>query len=245
MGSVYYDDLSMTAVKAEPDARAAFIRRTYLHLTGAIALFTLGEVIAFKIGFAASWFSWVVGLGRFGWLLFVLMIVGGGWVAEKMAKSGNRKIEYAGLGLYICGEILIFIPILFIATHFCPPSVLYQAIVITLALVAGLSMVVFTTRQDFSFLGSVLAVGGMLAAGTIICGLFFGFNLGLAFASLMILFASGCILYTTSKVLHFYPVDGHVGASLELFAAVMLLFWYVLRILMILSRFGSVSSSDD
>ncbi|MEN9362501.1 MAG: hypothetical protein RL095_4036 [Verrucomicrobiota bacterium] len=244
MGSVYYDDLSVTAVKAEPEERAAFIRRTYLHLTAAIGLFALGEVIAFKIGFAAQWFIFVCGLGKAGWLLMVAMIVGAGWVAEKMAKSGNRKIEYAGLGIYIIGEIIIFIPILLIATSFCPPSVLYQAIVITLALVGGLSTVVFATRQDFSFLGSILAVTGMLAFGTVICGIFFGFNLGLVFASLMLVFASGCILYTTSKILHYYPVDGHVGASLELFAAVMLMFWYVLRILMILSRFGSGGDDD-
>jgi uncharacterized protein len=44
--------------------------------------------------------------------------------------------------------------------------------------------------------------------------------------------ASGYILYNTSNVLHHYRTDQHVGAALELFAALALLFWYVLRIFM-------------
>ncbi|HCN07761.1 MAG TPA: permease, partial [Lentisphaeria bacterium] len=44
------------------------------------------------------------------------------------------------------------------------------------------------------------------------------------------------ILYTTSKVLHDYGPSQYVGAALELFAAVALLFWYVLRIVMALRK---------
>lgn len=52
----------------------------------------------------------------------------------------------------------------------------------------------------------------------------------------MIVFAIGCILYTTSQVLHEYSPDQYVAASLSLFAAVALLFWYVLRLLLELRR---------
>ena len=48
--------------------------------------------------------------------------------------------------------------------------------------------------------------------------------------------ACGTILYSTSKVMHDYQTDQYVAASLELFAAVALLFWYVLRLLMSLQR---------
>jgi FtsH-binding integral membrane protein len=47
----------------------------------------------------------------------------------------------------------------------------------------------------------------------------------------MIAFAGGAILYDTSNVLYHYPEDRYVAASLELFASVALLFWYVLRLL--------------
>jgi FtsH-binding integral membrane protein len=48
----------------------------------------------------------------------------------------------------------------------------------------------------------------------------------------MIALAGGAILYDTSNVLHHYPENKHVGAALELFASVALLFWYILRLFM-------------
>ncbi|MCP4136586.1 MAG: permease, partial [bacterium] len=40
------------------------------------------------------------------------------------------------------------------------------------------------------------------------------------------------ILYTTSNIVHEYNTTQYVAASLSLFAAVALLFWYILRIVM-------------
>lgn len=64
------------------------------------------------------------------------------------------------------------------------------------------------------------------------CSIVFGFSLGLVFSAAMVLFAAGSILYTTSNIIHHYRTDQHVGAALALFSGVMLLFWYILRILM-------------
>ncbi len=52
----------------------------------------------------------------------------------------------------------------------------------------------------------------------------------------MVIFAAGAILYDTSNVMHHYSTHQYVAASLELFASVALLFWYVLQILLELSR---------
>lgn len=52
----------------------------------------------------------------------------------------------------------------------------------------------------------------------------------------MVLFAGAAILYDTSRVLRTFPTDRHVAASLELFASVALLFWYILQIFMRISR---------
>ena len=79
-------------------------------------------------------------------------------------------------------------------------------------------------------------VGGFVAIGLIICSVIFGFNLGIVFSGAMVLLAAGAILYTTSKVLHDYGPSQYVGAALELFAAVALLFWYVLRIVIALRK---------
>jgi hypothetical protein len=69
----------------------------------------------------------------------------------------------------------------------------------------------------------------------IVASLFFPMNLGLLFCAAAIFLAAGYILYDTSNVMHHYRVDQHVAASLALFASVALLFFYVLRIVLILT----------
>jgi FtsH-binding integral membrane protein len=64
----------------------------------------------------------------------------------------------------------------------------------------------------------------------IVAGIVFGFHLGTWFSVAMVGLAGAAILYDTSNILHHYPDDRYVGAALELFASVALMFWYVLRI---------------
>jgi FtsH-binding integral membrane protein len=47
----------------------------------------------------------------------------------------------------------------------------------------------------------------------------------------MVALAGASILYDTSNILLHYPEDRYVGASLQLFASVALMFWYVLRLM--------------
>ena len=72
--------------------------------------------------------------------------------------------------------------------------------------------------------------GGIGALVLIAAGILFGFQLGVFFSVGMVVFAGAAILYDTSNVIHHFPEDRHVGAALELFASVALLFWYVLRL---------------
>ena len=78
----------------------------------------------------------------------------------------------------------------------------------------------------------VLVLGGILALVTVLGGAIFGFQLGTFFSVAMVGLAGAAILYDTSNVLHPYPEDRYVAASLELFASVALMLWYVLRLLM-------------
>jgi FtsH-binding integral membrane protein len=47
----------------------------------------------------------------------------------------------------------------------------------------------------------------------------------------MVALAGASILYNTSNVLLHYPEDRYVGAALQLFGSVALMFWYVLRLM--------------
>ena len=52
----------------------------------------------------------------------------------------------------------------------------------------------------------------------------------LAASAAMIALAGVSILYQTQTILRRYPEDAYVGAAVQLFASVMTLFWYVLRL---------------
>lgn len=226
----------ITVAQARPSDRALFIRRTYTHLAGAVGAFIAVEVLLFVTGIAGAITSLLVG-SRYVWLAilggFALM----GWIARSLiarAKSGQQ--QYAGLGLYVVGEAILFAPILYIAAYFTSSDVIPTAAALTALLFAGLTTIAFTTKTDFSFLRGILTIGSFVALGLILCSVVFGFTLGLLFSAVMVIFASAAILYDTSKIMHHYGTDDHVAASLELFASVALLFWYVLRIVMVTRR---------
>jgi FtsH-binding integral membrane protein len=177
--------------------------------------------------------------GRYTWLIFMAAFVGVSMLANNWAQSSTSLTkQYAGLGLYTFFESLLFIPLIAMAIAAsrgddwgeADPMILPRAILITLTLFGGLTGVVFLTRKDFSFMRSVLMFAGFASLGLVFASVIFGFTLGMAFSYAMIALACGYILYDTSNVLHRYRTTQHVAASLALFAAVMLLFWYVLRI---------------
>ncbi len=221
-----------TPVAAAPlEERLAFIKQTYAHLGGAVAAFILIEVLLFRTGVAEA-ASRTILSSRFGWLAVLggFMLIG--WLADRWAHAGqSRSVQYAGLGIYVLAEALVFMPLLWIASVYSPDAIPTAAI-ITLIIFGGLTAIVFVTKKDFSWLRNVLYVGGFVALGLIVASILFGFTLGIVFAAVMVAFAAAYILYYTSNILHKYPVGAHVSASLALFASVALLFWYVLRIVM-------------
>ncbi len=211
------------------DVRGAFITRTYTHLLGSIGAFTLIEIYLFSTGLAHSIAqvmlggSWLIVLGGF-------MVVS--WIATHLAQSSQSMgAQYGALAGFVVAEAIVFVPLLFMAQEVAP-GVIENAATLTLVGFAGLTAVAFQTRRDFSFLGGILRWGFIAALVLIVGSVLFGFNLGVLFSVAMIVLAGGAILYDTSNVLHHYPEDRHVGAALQLFASVALLFWYVLRLLM-------------
>jgi len=215
------------------EARAEFIRKTYGHLAGAIALFIVLEGLFLSMGLGPLALN-LIGANRFGWLLVMGAFVGVSWIAERWASNGSSQgMQYAGLGLYVLGESIIFLPLITLAVALTNDfSLLIQAGFITGAMVLGISAVALTTKKDFSFLGGFLKIGGFVALGLIVASFLLPISLGLWFSAAMVVFASGSILYNTSNLVHRYQPGQHVAAALSLFASVALLFWYVLRILM-------------
>jgi len=217
------------------EAKAGFIRRTYSHLAGAIAAFALIEYQLIQMGMGEKAIA-LLQTSRWSWLIVLAAFMGVGMIADKWARSGaSRELQYAGLALYVVAQAIIFVPLIYMA-QMVAPGVIESAAMITGGLVAGITLVVFTTRKDFSFIGPALSIGFIVAMVIIVAAIAFNFALGVFFMGVMILMAAGSILYTTSNVLHSYREEQHVAASLALFSGIALLFWYVLQFLM---SFGS------
>ncbi|MFW5920935.1 MAG: Bax inhibitor-1 family protein [Polyangiales bacterium] len=224
---------------ATVEERSAFLVRTYLHLVAALLAFIGIEAFLLVSGIASMITETVLGAGRFGWLIFLVMFMGVSWIADRWARSDTSQgMQYAGLGLYTVAEAVIFAPLVVLAVTMSlqegeqPFAILGQAGIISVILFGGLTGVVLITRKDFSFLRGILMFGFLAAMVLIGASLIFGFTLGLIFMWAMVLLAAGSILYNTSNVLHYYRTDQHVAASLQLFASFALLLYYVLMILL-------------
>lgn len=219
---------------ASESERAGFIRRTYLHLGGAILAFVGVEAALIQSGIAESFVHLLQG-SKWMWLVVMVMFMGVSYIADKWAHSAiSKEMQYAGLGLFVLAEAIVFMPLIYIALNHAP-DVLSHAALLTLMLVAGITFTAFTTRKNFSFLGPVLNIGGLIALGVIVASIIFGFTLGLVFSGIMIVFAAAAVLYSTSNIIHEYHTEQHVAASLSLFSSVGLLFWYILQFLMSLT----------
>ncbi|MEJ6570727.1 MAG: Bax inhibitor-1 family protein [Akkermansiaceae bacterium] len=224
-------------VAAQPvDVRVAFIRKTYGHLAGAIAVFALLETFLMSIpGIAGTVFG-LLGASSYSWLIVLGLFMGVSHFANKWAMSSTSKsTQYAGLGIYVVIEALIFLPLLLIAQSMAGDNTLImKAGGVTALLFLALTFIAFTTKKDFSFLGGMLKIVGFIALGLIVVAVIFpsAITLGLWFSVAMVIFAAGTILYSTSNIIHHYNTNQYVAAALGLFASVALLFWYVLRIFM-------------
>jgi FtsH-binding integral membrane protein len=230
-------EMAPLAIESDRSERAAFIRRTYIHLAGAIGVFIALEAMIFGLlGSSLNTVMMAYLQNPISQLIVVLAFVGVSYLANYWAfQGGSPAMQYAGLGLYVVAETIIFVPLLYIAAVYTGVEVIAQAGILTLCMLAGLTAVVFFTGKDFSFLRPILMIASFVALGLIVCAMIFpgGFlSLGLWFSVAMIVLASGSILYNTSNIMLHFRTDQHVAASLSLFASVAMLFYYILLALM-------------
>lgn len=240
----YYDNaargMERGAVSLLEDvgARSRFLTRTYLNLTGAVAAFAMIETLLFAFCRDAIANFWLANAKVSG-IAILILCLGGPFVANAILNASKTKVgHYVALAFYVAMYVLIFMPILAVALHFTDGglSLVGQAAGLTVSLFVALTAAVFVTRKDFSFLRSFLVFASFAALGLILASMLFGFALGAVFAGAMIALACGYILYDTSKVMLHCDETMDVVASIELFASLMTLFYYVLHLLLSLNR---------
>lgn len=239
--------------------RITFLRKTYAHLGVSLLLFAGVTAALFKYAPQFTWkLSTIAGTSMMGMLAMVAVLVFLMYGAERLASSStSRGVQYAGLGLGIALQIFMLMPLIWVlmlkfgsytseqigmiragvmvpAMNGTAATILTQATVITLAIFIGLTLVVFITRKDFSFMRGALVIASFAAIGLVFTSIIFGFTLGALFSGFIILLMAGYILYETSAIMKDYPPTAHVAAALVLFVTIATMFRAVLRLLIAL-----------
>jgi len=235
---MYSYENPFTVSEAAASDRALFFRKTY----GLVALAFLAWAallgFMFTSGIAVPIANLMLGAGGgIGWLV----VLGLFWLATHVAQSlafsrSSRATQYAGLALIIVAWAVIFVPIIAIvymqtaSTGDTIWSILTPAALTTALLFLGLTVTVFTTRTDFSFLKTAVVLGSFIALGAIVVFTIFGINPGSWFAIAMIILMGAAILWQTWQVKEKLHTDQYVGAAVVLFAGFMTLLWYVIQL---------------
>lgn len=222
--------------------RAAFFRRTYglvaigfAAFAALLAIFFVGfdrqEGIAFAL--FSGLFSMISSLGGWSILLVMLAFWGATTVAQSLAfNRASRSSQYAGLGLYVVLEALIFIPLIgyvILSTKGNASTVLVPAGIVTGGMIAGLTALVFMTNLDFSFLKVAVILGSFAALAIVLVAAISGLSLGAWFSIAMIVLMATVILYQTNEIKNTLETDQHVAAAFILFSSFVTLLFYVIR----------------
>lgn len=214
------------------DDRSEFIWKCYAHVVGAILALVAIEIYLFK-----SDVAWAIAGPLINSPMLVLAaFIGLSWGASHLAhKLESITAQYAAFAAFVVVWAIMFVPMLAIALTMDAKSggnMIESAVGVTVFGCVALIATVMITRKDFSFLRGILVWGFFIVMGLIGASFLFGWNLGTWFSVGMIGFAGVAVLYDTSNIMHHYPQDKYVAASMALFASIAMMFWYILRLFM-------------
>lgn len=214
------------------ESRSEFIWKCYAHVVGAIIALIGIEYYLFTSGAANAIFNMMAGSPMLVLIGFIALSWGAGHVAHRIESTAAQYAAFAG---FVFLWAVMFVPILGMAMIYGQErgvNIIEDAAVVTVFGCAALIATVMITRKDFSFLRGVMVWGFFIAIGLIAASWAFGWDLGTWFSVGMIGFAGVAVLYDTSNIMHHYPQDKYVAASMALFASIAMMFFYILRLFM-------------
>ncbi len=210
--------------------RAEFIWKCYAHVVGALLALVAIETYLFQSGAAKAIAEPMLDSPMLVLMAFIALSWGASHYAHRLKSITS---QYAAFAVFVFAWSLMFVPLLSMALERdTSGSMIESAAGLTVFGCVALIATVMITGKDFSFLRSVLIWGFFIALGLIGASFLFGWNLGTWFSVGMIGFAGVAILYDTSNIMHHYPEDKYVAASMALFASIAMMFWYILRLIM-------------
>jgi modulator of FtsH protease len=211
-----------TAARASVDERMGFIRKVYA-LFFAATLFAIGGV-AVGLSFPP--------LLRFAfqhpWVMLFAML---GGVMGAQAVRHVRGLNLLALFGFTTLTGVVISPLIAAVLSFNPGSIL-AAGVLTVGIFGGLTIYVFVSKKDFSFMRGMVWTGLIVVILAGVLNIFLASSaLGFAVAAATLLLFSGFVLYDTSNIIRRYPVNEYVAGALSLYLDAFNIFLALLRIL--------------
>jgi uncharacterized protein len=212
--------------------RATFLRKVYgllfLGVLGfAATLWAAGNVPV--VHDAAMSLGRLIYGNRWGWAIYLGLFYAGStavhWLAEK------RPINAIAYAAWVLLLGFLVAPLVLIINSVNGPEVIQQASTLTALVFGGLTLIVFWTGKDFSFLRGALMLAGFALLAVGIAGAIFGFTIGLWFSAAIVVLMAGYVLYDTSSVLHKLPTTMAMTGAILLFTDIVLLFKHILILL--------------
>jgi uncharacterized protein len=228
-----HSPVTTPVITLDDERRRTFMTKVYQHIALALAVFVGLEVALFNGGVAEMLFDFFF-MGDSGatWLLMIGGVMLVQWfAAQAVADLGNVGRQYVGLFAIAGAYSVMFAPFLYYIFTYQGAGTVVNAAVITGIGFAVLTAIGLFTATDLSFLRPLVMWGFGIALVLIVGALLFGFNLGTWFSVAMIGLAGAAILFQTQSALREYPEEAYVAAAAGLFASIMTMFWYVLRLL--------------
>lgn len=228
------------AAQSSVNERMAFIKRVYAWMLGAVVICSVGAWASISMGFADK----LARTGTFTWLAVIIGWGAVGWGAQKVRHTPTLNVlAFVGYSLYsgMVVSVIVWVAMMYGQALANNPGIyVYQALGITTAAFTGLSCYAFFTKRDFSWMRGMLTLALFGLIAMMLLNMFIVestiLSLGISFA--VVLVFGGFVLYDTQKVLKEFPTNEHIAGAITLFTDFVMLFWHILRIILILASGG-------
>ncbi|ODS30102.1 MAG: Modulator of FtsH protease YccA [Candidatus Scalindua rubra] len=213
---------AVPVVRLEVDERTAFIGKVYLYFL--LSLLTAACGVMFGLT------TMVLQIVSEHYVLFCFAEIGLLFGAGRlMHKPGINKIVLFGFA-FLSGMVLGPLFYGLIAMAGGSPLLIYKGLALTGCIFFGLTVYVFVTRTDFSYLGSSLIVGLItFLALTLLYFVFPSSTFDLVITGIGAALFSGFVLYDTSRIMRQLSQDQYIDGALSLYIDFLNLFLIILN----------------
>jgi modulator of FtsH protease len=214
------------ALQLAGEAKLAYVRKVYSYFLIAVGSAITGALLAMNSDLAFS-FAHAPFIG-------IIAFFGSMWFATRSANNPSRAVPTLSIATFISG--LFVAPMLYMIAHGyirgTSTGTIYDALILSGSIFAGLTLYTFVTKKDFSYLAASLSIGVFMLFGVMLINIFVhSTSIDLAVSIIGVIIFSGFILVDTSRILRRAHEVPPTLAALSLYLDFLNLFMFILRIL--------------